>query len=82
MSIIHNSRFSIPLYHGTTSAFIESIKADGLGAVDPLKEMKAKSALIITLLLLQNVISQIVSRDNKNYYTPDSRSIDMLVAQK
>ena len=45
MSIIHNGRFSIPLYHGTTSAFIDSIKADGLGAVDPLKEMKAKDLM-------------------------------------
>ncbi|HCE2504988.1 TPA: hypothetical protein NKA51_004520 [Vibrio parahaemolyticus] len=45
MSIIQNNSFNIPLYHGTTSLFIDSIKQHGLGAIDPLNNMKAKDLM-------------------------------------
>ena len=45
MSIIQDGSFNIPLYHGTTSAFIDSIKQHGLGAIDPLKDLNAKTLM-------------------------------------
>ena len=42
MAITTNGTFNIPLYHGTTELFIDSIKQHGLGAKDPLKDLKAK----------------------------------------
>jgi hypothetical protein len=45
MAIIENEKFSIPLYHGTTSIFIDSIKEHGLGSIDPLEKIGAKSLM-------------------------------------
>lgn len=45
MAIIENEKFSIPLYHGTTSIFIDSIKDHGLGSIDPLEKIGAKSLM-------------------------------------
>lgn len=42
MTIIKNGKLNIPLYHGTTSAFVNSIKEHGLGSVDPLDKTDAK----------------------------------------
>ena len=42
MTIIKDGKLSIPLYHGTTSAFVNSIKEHGLGSVDPLDKIDAK----------------------------------------
>jgi hypothetical protein len=58
MSIIQDSSFNIPLYHGTTGVFIDSIKQHGLGAVDPLEGLKAKA-------LMQNLFD-IAERQNWN----------------
>ncbi|WP_199458388.1 hypothetical protein [Vibrio owensii] len=45
MTIIKNGKFVIPLYHGTTSAFVDSIKEHGLGGVDHLGQIGAKSLM-------------------------------------
>jgi hypothetical protein len=45
MAIIENEKFSIPLYHGTTSIFINSIQEYGLGSIDPLEKIGAKSLM-------------------------------------
>lgn len=42
MAIIEKGIFTIPLYHGTTGLFIESIKQYGLGCIDPLIKLEAK----------------------------------------
>lgn len=42
MAIIENGVFTIPLYHGTTGLFVDSIKQYGLGGEDPLVKLKAK----------------------------------------
>ena len=42
MTIIKDGKFSIPLYHGTTSAFVDSIKEHGLGGIDHLDKIGAK----------------------------------------
>ncbi len=42
MAIIENGIFTIPLYHGTTGLFVDSIKQYGLGEKDPLVDLKAK----------------------------------------
>ena len=41
MSIVKDRRFTIPLYHGTTELFIESIKNNGLGGINPLIDLEA-----------------------------------------
>lgn len=45
MAIIKNGIFTIPLYHGTTGLFIESIKQYGLGGIDPLIKLEAKQLM-------------------------------------
>ncbi|EGR0722809.1 hypothetical protein QPB21_004661 [Vibrio alginolyticus] len=45
MTIIKDGKFSIPLYHGTTGAFVDSIKEHGLGGVDHLEKIGAKSLM-------------------------------------
>lgn len=42
MALVKNGVLTIPLYHGTTELFIDSIKESGLGNVDPLVGLKAK----------------------------------------
>lgn len=42
MALVENDRFTIPLYHGTTGLFIDSIKESGLGGKDPLVEFGTK----------------------------------------
>ena len=38
MNFIINSIVSVPLYHGTSTLFLDSIKQHGLGAIDPIRE--------------------------------------------
>ena len=45
MTIVKNGKFSVPLYHGTTSIFVDSIKDNGLGSIDPLDKIGAKSLM-------------------------------------
>jgi len=40
MKLIAKGRFSVPLYHGTSSRFINSIKKHGLGAIDPFESSR------------------------------------------
>lgn len=47
--VVKNGEFCIPLYHGTSSLFIDSIQALGLGAVNPIE--KEDSVGFITRLL-------------------------------
>lgn len=42
MSIVKKGVFTIPLYHGTTSLFVDSIMQHGLGGENPLLKYKAK----------------------------------------
>ena len=42
MEIIKNGVFTVPLYHGTTGLFIDSIRQHGLGFIDPLIKLEAK----------------------------------------
>lgn len=42
MSIVKKGVFTIPLYHGTTSLFVDSIMQHGLGGEDPLLKYKVK----------------------------------------
>ena len=42
MTIIKEGIFTIPLYHGTTGLFVNSIMESGLGGADPLIELNAK----------------------------------------
>lgn len=42
MEIIKNGVFTVPLYHGTTGLFIDSISRHGLGFIDPLIKLEAK----------------------------------------
>lgn len=41
MPLIENDTFTRPLYHGTTSLFIDSIMENGLGEMNPLVELGA-----------------------------------------
>ena len=45
MKIVKNGTLQIPLYHGTTSLFIDSIKQNSLGGVDPLIDLRAKELM-------------------------------------
>jgi hypothetical protein len=38
--IAPNGRLNIPLYHGTSSLFLDSIARNGLGGINPVKEQK------------------------------------------
>lgn len=41
MKIInHNNQVTVPLFHGTSTLFVDSILKNGLGAVNPLKDWK------------------------------------------
>lgn len=42
MKLIENGVFTIPLYHGTSTLFIDSIEKTGLGGEDPLGELGAR----------------------------------------
>jgi hypothetical protein len=42
MSLVENGILTIPLYHGTSSLFIDSIIDKGLGGIDPLDELGAR----------------------------------------
>jgi hypothetical protein len=41
-SIVENGVFTCPIFHGTTSLFIESIIENGLGGKDPLTTLRAR----------------------------------------
>jgi hypothetical protein len=45
MAVIKNGVFTVPLYHGTTGLFIESIKRHGLGAHDPLDDFRSRELM-------------------------------------
>lgn len=51
MAITTNGVFNVPLYHGTTGLFIDSIKQHGIGAKDPLVDLKAKELMLDLLKL-------------------------------
>lgn len=45
MALVENGKFTIPLFHGTTGLFIESIEESGLGGKDPLLKLGAKELM-------------------------------------
>ncbi len=45
MTIAKKEKLKLPLYHGTTSIFVDSIKDNGLGSIDPLVKIGAKSLM-------------------------------------
>lgn len=45
MSIVTDGKFNIPLYHGTSSLFLESILSSGLGAINPLSALDVENTM-------------------------------------
>ena len=49
---IHNDRLLIPLYHGTSTLFLDSVVKHGLGGINPMKDWNvlelAKEILILS----------------------------------
>lgn len=47
--LVNEGKFTIPLYHGTSTIFLDSIKKNGLGGINPIKEFKIIEALRLLL---------------------------------
>ena len=63
--IIQNGRLSIPLYHGTSTLFVDSIANHGLGGMNPVKEWSLLELAKEVLLLSEG---EILPRSSESLY--------------
>jgi len=49
LDIVRDGKFTIPLFHGTSTVFLDSIREHGLGGINPIDKMGVMQSLDLLL---------------------------------